>query len=492
MIMADVAAILERIRAEEVRTVDFRFTDLRGQWQHVAVAAGAVGEALLERGVMFDGSAVAGWRDVSQSDMLLKPDLATAVLDPFSAQPSLILICNVAEPTTGLGYERCPRSVAERAEAHLAASGVADRILVAPQAEFCVFDDVRFAIATNEAFFRVDSEEGGYNSGTRYDVGNSGHRPHAGAPLVVPPIEYMADLRAEMATMLATMGLDPRQQHHDTAASQSTIAIGADGLVRSADRMQIYKYVVRSVAHSYGKSATFLPKPMAFEPGSGLQVQQALWRGDRPVFAGQGYADVSDECLHYIGGILHHARALNAFTNPTTNSYRRLAPGGGAPRQLAYAALNRSAAIRLPFADQPADKRVEARFPDPAANPYLAFAALLMAGVDGMRAADRSGRGHGPQPLRPAARGDRRPADGVPDARGGAGCARSGPRLPHRRRSVHGRADRRPHRAQARGDGRGRTGSSPGGVSALLFGVTLNAWGAPAPVPAALGARIVP
>jgi glutamine synthetase len=382
--MTEVAAILERIRAEDVRTVDFRFTDLRGQWQHVAVAAGAVSETLLERGVMFDGSAVAGWRDVSQSDMLLKPDLATAVSDPFSAQPSLILICNVAEPTTGLGYERCPRSVAERAETHLAASGLADRILVAPQAEFCVFDDVRFAVATNEAFFRVDSEEGGYNSGTHYDVGNSGHRPYAGAPLVVPPIEYMADLRAEMATMLATMGLDPRQQHHDTAASQSTIAIGADGLVRSADRMQIYKYVVRSVAHSYGKSATFLPKPMAFEPGSGLQVQQALWRGDRPVFAGQGYGDISDECLHYIGGILHHARALNALTNPTTNSYRRLAPGGGAPRQLAYAALNRSAAIRLPFADQPADKRVEARFPDPAANPHLAFAALLMAGVDGM------------------------------------------------------------------------------------------------------------
>jgi glutamine synthetase len=239
-------------------------------------------------------------------------------------------------------------------------------------------------VATNEAFFRVDSEEGGYNSGTRYDVGNSGHRPQSGAPLVVPPVEYMADLRAEMATMLATMGLDPRQQHHDTAASQSTIAIGPEGLVRSADQTQIYKYVVRSVAHSYGKSATFLPKPVAFEPGSGLQVQQALWRADRPVFAGQGYGDISDECLHYIGGILHHARALNAFTNPTSNSYRRLALGGGAPRQLAYAALNRSAAIRLPFADQPADKRVEARFPDPAANPYLAFAALLMAGIDGM------------------------------------------------------------------------------------------------------------
>jgi glutamine synthetase len=382
--MADAAAILEQIRSDDVRTVDFRFTDLRGQWQHLAVAAGAVTEALLERGVMFAGSALAGWRDVSQSDMLLKPDLATAVPDPFSAQPSLILICEVAEPTTGLGYERCPRALAERAEAHLAASGVADRIVIAPQAEFCVFDDVRFATAGNEAFFRVDAEEGAYNSGTRYDVGNSGHRPRPGAPLAVSPIDHMADLRAEIATMLATMGLDPRQHHHDSAAAQSTVAIGPDGLVRSADRLQIYKYVVHNVAHSYGKSATFLPKPTAFEPGSGLHLQQALWRGERPLFAGQGYADVSDDCLHYIGGILHHARALNAFTNPTTNSYRRLAPGAGAPRQLAYAALNRSAAIRLPFADQPADKRIEARFPDPAANPYLAFAALLMAGLDGV------------------------------------------------------------------------------------------------------------
>jgi glutamine synthetase len=382
--MADAAAILEQIQANDVRTVDFRFTDLRGQWQHVSVAAGGISDKLLERGVMFDGSALAGWRDVSQSDMLLKPDLATAVLDPFSAQPSLILFCDVAEPTTGLGYERCPRALAERAEAHLTTSEIAERILIAPQAEFCVFDDVRFAVAANEAFFRVDSEEGAYNSGTRYDVGNAGHRLRPGAPLAVPPIEHMADLRAEIATMLATMGLDPRQQHHDTAAGQSTIAIGPDGLVRSADRLQIYKYVVHSVAHSYGKSATFLPKPVAFEPGSGLHLQQSLWRGERPLFAGQGYADVSDDCLHYIGGILHHARALNAFTNPTTNSYRRLAPGGGAPRQLAYAALNRSAAIRLPFAEQPGEKRIEARFPDPAANPYLALAALLMAGLDGL------------------------------------------------------------------------------------------------------------
>ena len=355
----------------------------------------------------------------------------------------------MAEPTTALGYERCPRSVAEQAEAHLAVERRCGAILVAPQAEFCVFDDVRFAIAANEAFFRVDSEEGPYNSGTRFDVGNSGHRPRPGAPLVVPPIEYMADLRAEMATMLATMGLDPRQQHHDTAASQNTIAIGADGLVRSADRMQIYKYVVCSVAHSYGKSATFLPKPMAFEPGSGLHIQQALWRGDRPVFAGQGYADVSDDCLHYIGSILHHARALNAFTNPTTNSYRRLAPGGGAPRQLAYAALNRSAAIRLPFAAQATDKRIERA--SPARRQSLSCVCRAAHGrARRHRAPARSGRGDGSQPVRFAAEIDELPTV----------CGTSSRRS---RRSIgtaefltetvfRGKPDRRPHHPQARRD----------------------------------------
>ena len=382
--MSDAQAVLDLIRREDVKTVDFRFTDLRGQWQHIGLPAPAVTQAVLEQGVMFDGSAIAGWRDVSQSDMLLKPDLESAELDPFSAQPSLILIANVAEPSTGLGYERCPRSVAERAEAHLAATGVADDAQIAPQAEFFVFDDVRFEVAVQKGCWQVDSEEGPYNSGTRYEVGNRGHRPQSGAPLAVPPVDQMADLRAEMAAMLATMGLETLRHHHDTAPSQHQLSLGYRSLRTSADRLQIYKYVVHSVASSYGKTATFMPKPMAFQLGSGLQIQQALWREGRPVFAGQGYADLSEVCLHYIGGILHHARALNAFTNPTTNSYRRLVRGGGAPRQLAYAALNRSAAIRLPFADRPEDKRVEVRFADPAANPYLAFAALLMAGLDGI------------------------------------------------------------------------------------------------------------
>ena len=323
--MADGTAILEQIRAGG--RADGRFPVHRPArpWQHIGVAAGAVDEALLEHGVMFDGSALAGWRDVSQSDMLLKPDLATAVLDPFSAQPSLILIYNVAEPTTGLGYERCPRSVAERAEAHLAASGVAERILIAAQDEFCVFDDVRFAIATNEAFFRVDSEEGRYNPGTRYDVGNSGHRPRPGAPLAVPPIEYMADLRAEMATMLATMGLDPRQQHHDTAASQNTIAIGADGLVRSADRRRFTSTSCAAWRIPTARARRSCRSRWRSSPARAC-------RSSRRCGAPTGHCSPARasgrerRCLHYIGGILHHARALNAFTNPTTNSYRRLAP----------------------------------------------------------------------------------------------------------------------------------------------------------------------
>ena len=383
--MADAADVLELIEREGVKTVDFRFTDLCGRWEHLSFAARAVSEPLLNEGVMFDGSAIPGWRDVAQSDMLLKPDLATAVLDPFSAQPSLILICDVAEPSTGLGYERCPRSVVRRAEAHLATSGFADEAKVAHQAEFFVFDDVRFEVRAHEAFYRVDAEEGAYNSGTRYEIGNRGHRPGTrGAALVTPPVDHSFDLRAEMTSVLEGMGLEGLHHHHDTAPSQNQISCGFAPMLRSADLLQVYKYVVHNVANSYGKSATFMPKPMAFEPGSGMQIQKSLWHEGRPVFAGQGYADLSERCLHFIGGILHHARALNALTNPTTNSYRRLAPGEGAPRQLAYAALNRSAAVRLPFAAKPEEKRVEVRFADAAANPYLAFSALLMAGLDGI------------------------------------------------------------------------------------------------------------
>ncbi len=383
--MADAASVRELIEREGVKTVDFRFTDLRGRWAHLSFAASGVDEQVLSDGVMFDGSAIPGWRDVAQSDMLLKPDLDTAVLDPFSAQPSLILVCDVAEPSTGLGYERCPRSVVRRAEAHLATSGFADQAKVAHQAEFFVFDDVRFEVSGHEVFHRVDAEEGPYNSGTCYETGNRGHRPlPRGAALVTPPVDHSFDLRAEMASVLEGMGVQDLHHHHDTAPSQNQISCGFADMLRSADLLQIYKYVAHNVANAYGKTATFMPKPLAFEPGSGMQIQKTLWHQGRPVFAGQGYADLSERCLHFIGGILHHARALNAFTNPTTNSYRRLAHGEGAPRQLAYAALNRSAAVRLPFAARPEDKRVEVRFADASANPYLAFSALLMAGLDGI------------------------------------------------------------------------------------------------------------
>lgn len=380
----DPKSIIERIEQENIQNVDFRFTDLRGRWQHIGFTASSVTERILEEGVMFDGSAISGWRDASQSDMMLIPDLETAVLDPFSAQPSLILIADIAEPGSSLGYERCPRSLAKRATAELVSTGVADQAMVAVEMAFSVFDDVRSDVTANKAFWQVDAEEGSYNGQTRYDVGNSGHRYAKTAPYAVSPADHLADLRAEIVTMLQSMGLKTQQQQHNSAPNQGEVNLAARPLLECGDAVQIYKYVVQNVAHSYGKSASFMPKPMAFEPGLGFEIQQALLQDGQPIFAGRGYADLSDSCLHFIGGILQHGHALNAFTNPTTNSYRRLAQDQGAPRHLAYAAINRSAAIRLPFASIPEDKRIELRFPDPSANAYLAFAALLMAGIDGM------------------------------------------------------------------------------------------------------------
>ncbi len=380
----DPRSILERIEQDDIQSIDFRFTDLRGRWQHIGFAASSISESILEEGVMFDGSAIPGWRDVSQSDMMLIPDFSTPVMDPFSAQPTLILIADVAEPGSTLDYDRCPRSLAKRASTQLISTGMAEQAMVAVEMAFSIFDDVRSDVTSHEAFWRVDSEEGSYNGRTRYDVGNSGHRFAKEAPFAVPPADHLSDLRAEIVTMLQTMGLTTQHQQHNAAANQGEINLAAKPLLVAADSVQIYKYVVQNVAHSYGKTASFMPKPMAYEPGQGFEIQQSLWRDGKPVFAGQGYADLSDRCLHFIGGILTHAHALNAFTNPATNSYRRLAPGQGAPRHLAYAAVNRSAAVRLPFAARSENKRVEMRFPDPAANVYLAFAALLMAGMDGM------------------------------------------------------------------------------------------------------------
>ncbi|MEM9626567.1 MAG: type I glutamate--ammonia ligase [Pseudomonadota bacterium] len=382
--MADPTSILAQIEEEDVQTVDFRFTDLCGRWQHIGFAAARMDERVLQEGIMFDGSALPGWRDASESDMMIVPDLASAVMDPFSAQPTLIVLADVVEPGSGLGYDRCPRSIAARAATHLASTGLADHAMVATEMAFSVFDDVRHDASVGGAFWQVKAQESEVSSGSRYDVGNSGHRFSETAPYAVPPADHLADLRAEIVTMLHAMGLETQQQQHNPSPNQGEINLAARPMLEMADGVQIYRYVVQNVAHSYGKTATFMPKPLAFQPGAGFEIQQALWKGDKPIFAGRGYADLSDDCLHFIGGILQHAHALNAFTNPTTNSYRRLAPGQTSPRHLAYAALNRSAAVRLPFAARPDDKRVELRFPDPSANAYLAFAALLMAGLDGI------------------------------------------------------------------------------------------------------------
>ena len=383
--MSDVETVLKTIKDKDVQFVDFRFTDPRGKWHHTAQASRTVDEDMLTEGIMFDGSSIAGWKDIHQSDMTLVPDPATAVMDPFAAQPTMILVCDVIEPSTGQGYGRCPRGTAKRAEVYLAYSGIGDTAYFGPEAEFFVFDDVRFDVSMNETYYMLDHEEGPYNSGRQYEDGNVGHRPGVkGGYFPVPPVDSMADMRAEMVTHLAGMGVAVEKHHHEVAPCQNELGVAFDTMLRAADQLQIQKYVVHMTAHSYGKSATFMPKPVVDDNGSGMHVHQSLWRDGKPLFAGTGYADLSETALHYIGGVIRHARAINAFTNPPTNSYKRLVPGFEAPVLLAYSARNRSASCRIPYAASPKGKRVEVRFPDPSANPYLGFAALLMAGIDGI------------------------------------------------------------------------------------------------------------
>ncbi|MBE1236465.1 type I glutamate--ammonia ligase [Phaeovibrio sulfidiphilus] len=383
--MSDVQNVLDMIRENDVRYVDFRFTDPKGKWHHVAQHVSTVDEDLLNEGIMFDGSSISGWKSINESDMILKPDLSSAVMDPFAAQPQLILVCDVLEPSTGQSYDRCPRSIAKKAVAYLGASGVGDTAYVGPEAEFFVFDDVRFDVSPNRSMFEFESEEGPYVSAKVFQEGNSGHRPGVrGGYMPVPPVDSGQDLRAEMCSVMAEMGMAVEKHHHEVAPSQHELGIRFNTLIEAADDMQKFKYVVHMVAHAYGKTATFMPKPVAGDNGSGMHTHQSLWKDGKPLFAGSGYADLSDTALYYIGGIIKHARALNAFTNPSTNSYKRLIPGFEAPVLLAYSARNRSASCRIPYVDSPKGKRVEVRFPDPAANPYLAFAALLMAGLDGI------------------------------------------------------------------------------------------------------------
>ncbi|MCF8479017.1 MAG: type I glutamate--ammonia ligase [Rhodospirillum sp.] len=383
--MSDVKTIMEMIKENDVKFVDFRFTDPKGKWQHTAQYVTTIDDETLTEGIMFDGSSIAGWKEINESDMILKPDLASAVMDPFAAQPQLILFCDVIEPATGQLYDRCPRSIAKRALAHMAATGVGDTAYFGPEAEFFVFDDVRFEVTMNKVSYEFESEEGPYVSGKLFDEGNYGHRPDVkGGYFPVPPVDSATDLRAEMLTTMAEMGMPVEKHHHEVAPSQHELGVKFNTLIESADDMQKYKYVVHMVAHAYGKTATFMPKPLAGDNGSGMHVHQSIWKDGKPLFAGSGYADLSDMALYYIGGIIKHAKALNAFTNPSTNSYKRLIPGFEAPVLLAYSARNRSASCRIPYVASPKGKRVEVRFPDPTANPYLAFAAMLMAGLDGI------------------------------------------------------------------------------------------------------------
>ena len=334
---------------------------------------------------MFDGSSIAGWKSIDQSDMILMPDCSTAVMDPFAAQAQLIITCDIVEPATGQLYDRDPRSIAKRAEKYVVESGVGDTAFFGPEAEFFVFDDVKFAVGMNKGYYERASEDGAESSAKDFSEGNLGHRPGVkGGYFPVPPVDAHVDMRAEMLTVMGEMGLPIEKHHHEVASSQHELGCKFGTMVQAADWMQIYKYVVHNVAASYGKTATFMPKPIYGDNGSGMHVHQSIWKAGKPLFAGSGYADLSDTALYYIGGIIKHAKALNAFTNPLTNSYKRLIPGFEAPVLLAYSARNRSASCRIPYATSPKAKRVEIRFPDPGANPYLAFAAMLMAGLDGI------------------------------------------------------------------------------------------------------------
>ncbi|MGH6946307.1 MAG: type I glutamate--ammonia ligase [Kiloniellales bacterium] len=384
--MADLKKAKDLIKEQDVKYIDYRFTDPRGKWQHLAMHMDAIDDDALTEGIMFDGSSIAGWKAINESDMQLVPDLATAVMDPFSAQSQLILFCDVHEPSTGQPYNRDPRATARKAEAYLKSTGIADIAYFGPEAEFFVFDDVRFGVEMNQCFYHFMSEEGPYVSGEDFPDGNMGHRPQVkGGYFPVPPVDSAADLRSEMLTTMAGMGVPVEKHHHEVAPSQHELGVKFGTLVRSADNMQIYKYVIHNVAHTYGKTATFMPKPVYGDNGSGMHTHQSLWKGSKPLFAGDGYAGLSEMALYYIGGIVKHARAINAFTNPTTNSYKRLVPGFEAPVLLAYSGRNRSASCRIPHGNSPKAKRVEVRFPDPTANTYLAYSAMMLAGLDGIQ-----------------------------------------------------------------------------------------------------------
>ena len=381
------AEVLGLIKEKEVKFIDLRFTDTVGKEHHVTIPAHIVDEDLFEDGKMFDGSSISGWKGINESDMILMPDAASAVIDIFSEDTTMNLRCDVVEPATMQGYDRCPRSLAERAEAYMKSTGIADQAYFGPENEFFVFDDVRWDDTMQGAFYSIDSSEGAWNSGRKYEGGNSGHRPAVkGGYFPVPPVDSLHDIRSAMCLALEEMGVETEVHHHEVGtAGQCEIGTRFNSLVRKADEVQIMKHVVHNVAHGYGKTATFMPKPLVNDNGNGMHVHQSLFKDGKNLFTGDGYGGLSDIALYYIGGIIKHAKALNAFTNPATNSYKRLVPGFEAPTILAYSARNRSASIRIPHESNPKGRRVEVRFPDSMANPYLAFAAMMLAGLDGIQ-----------------------------------------------------------------------------------------------------------
>ena len=384
--MTTPAEILSMLKEKEVKFVDLRFTDTRGKEQHVTVPAHTLDAGFFDDGKMFDGSSIAGWKGINESDMVLMPDASTAVMDPFFEESTLIIRCDVLEPSTMQGYERDPRSIAKRAEAYLKSSGIGDTALFGPENEFFIFDDVRYGTNMQGSFFEIGSSEAAWSSGKNYEAGNMAHRPGVkGGYFPVPPVDSFQDLRSAMCLALEELGMKVEVHHHEVAtAGQCEIGVNANTLVKKADEVQMLKYAIHNVAHAYGKTVTFMPKPLVGDNGSGMHVHQSIQKDGKPAFAGDKYAGLSELALYYIGGIIKHAKAINAFTNASTNSYKRLVPHFEAPVMLAYSARNRSASIRIPWVASPKGRRIEVRFPDSTANPYLAFAAMLMAGLDGI------------------------------------------------------------------------------------------------------------
>jgi len=378
--------LLKMIADEGAEYLDVRFTDPRGKLQHVTVIVDEVDEGFIEEGFMFDGSSIAGWKSIEASDMKLMIDTASAYVDPFYAEKTICVHCSVVEPDTGEAYTRDPRSTAQKAESYLKSSGIGDVAYFGPEAEFFLFDDVRYSVTPSKVSYQIDAEDAAWNTDAEFETGNLGHRAgHKGGYFPVNPIDAGQDIRGEMLSTMKRMGIKVDKHHHEVASAQHELGMIFGTLTAQADNLQKYKYVIHNVAHAYGKSATFMPKPMAGDNGSGMHVNMSIWKDGKPLFAGDQYADLSMEALYFIGGVLKHSKSLNALTNPSTNSYKRLVPGFEAPVLRAYSARNRSGCVRIPWTENPKAKRVEARFPDPAANPYLCFAALLMAGLDGIK-----------------------------------------------------------------------------------------------------------